>query len=189
MKLKKIERRNQIEAIASRSDYVALAALAPQLGVSESTVRRDIEEMENEGLLFRNQGLIIWNHPDQSHQEKVYFRSTQNVEVKQALARKAATLLEPNDVVFIDTGTTMYQLAKAVGNDLPLTVVTNDLAIALELETRTAINTIVLGGAIRHGTHSLVGGFADRNLEGLRFAKMFVATGGISLDDGFMYFN
>ncbi len=178
-----------IESLSKVRDYISIADLVAAIGVSESTIRRDIDDMERKNLLFRDQGLIIWNQPDKSHLEKVYYRQSQNVGTKKFLAEKASALVLDKDVIFIDTGVTMFHLACAIGYDKSLTVVTNDLSIALELEKRPQINTIVLGGTIRHGTHTLNGEFAVRNLSGLRFTKMFTSAGCIHPDEGFMYYN
>ena len=187
-KIKKFERQQAIENIAKGRKYVQISDVTKELLVSESTIRRDIEEMENKGLLIRSQGSIIWNDRTSEYLENVYYRQDQNINTKKQLAIPAAQLIEPNDILFIDTGTTMMELAKNISDDMNITVVTNDIQVALILENKFNVSTLILGGFVKRGTHTVIGSMAERNLEGIYFQKVFLSPGGIT-EEGFTFYN
>lgn len=187
--MRKFERQAAIERLAKSRNYILISDLSRELEVSESTVRRDLEEMEAKELLFRSQGAVVWNDRDDQHMENVFYRQIQNVDEKKLLASYAVSLIAPGDTLFIDTGTTMLELAKRIGTTMPLNVVTNDIHVAFELESKFNVSTIVLGGFLKHGTHTVVGSMPLQNLEGLHFQKMFISPGGITREGGFMFFN
>lgn len=187
--VKKFERQSAIAKIVKGRNYVLIADIVESLQVSESTVRRDIQEMEEKGLLLRSQGAVLWNDDrDQHHMELVYYRQIQNIDKKKQLGAFAAGMIHSGDTLFIDAGTTMLELVRQIP-DIPLTVVTNDLCIALELENKFNVTTVVLGGYIRRGTHTLIGSLAQASLDGFFFEKAFFSPGGITRENGFMFFN
>lgn len=190
--MKKFERQKEIESLVKGHEYVLLSAISPVLNCSESTVRRDIDEMEQKGLLTLNQGAVIWNENNAENnrqKEMIYgYRKNQNADIKKLLGVRAAESVVQEDTLFIDTGTTTLELARHLP-DIPLTVVTNDLLIAMELENKYNITTIILGGYIRRGTHTIIGGMAMALLENFRFQKAFFSPAGIDPEGDFMFFN
>lgn len=125
----KLTRQKEIEKIVKGRDFVAIADIPQLLGCSASTVRRDIKEMESRGLLTQSQGVVIWKakspEREQQHEIIYHYRQSQNVDIKRQLGAYAANFVEENDTLFLDTGTTMLELAKKLP-DITLTVVTND---------------------------------------------------------------
>jgi DeoR/GlpR family transcriptional regulator of sugar metabolism len=186
--MKKFERLEKIRAMTREHKYVLITEMIRELHTSESTVRRDIEELEKEGCLFRSQGSIIWNDKNKQYLENIYYRQIQNSDIKQKIAEKAVSIIQPNETLFFDTGTTMLSLAKTLDENLPLTVVTNDLEIALALENKYNVSTVMLGGFVKRGTHTIIGTMGNSMLEGIYFEKVFFSPAGIT-EEGFSFLN
>ena len=188
----KIERQNEIEKLVKGKEYIALMDIPRILNCSESTIRRDIDEMEKKGILKRSQGVVIWNkkNPTSNQQPEIiyHYRQSQNADAKRVLGEFAARFVEENDTLFLDTGTTILEMAKHIP-DMTLTVVTNDLVIAMELEERSKIQVIILGGSIRRGTHTVIGSMASDILSNFRFQKAFFSPAGIDTEGEFMFYN
>ena len=188
----KIERQNEIEKPVKAREYISLMDIPRLLNCSESTIRRDIDEMEQKGILKRSQGVVIWNRKSPAlnpQPEMIYhYRQSQNVDAKKILGEFAAKFVHENDTLFLDTGTTMLEMAKHIP-DMTLTVVTNDLAIAMELEERVKLQVIILGGFIRRGTHTVIGSMATETLANFHFQKAFFSPAGIDREGEFMFFN
>ena len=155
---------------------------------SESTIRRDIEELVSKNLVIRSQGAVIWNDKSNLYKENVYFRTEQNLLTKTKITKIAAELIESREMIFIDTGTTMLELAKNLSEDCNLSVVTNDLKIALELENKYNVTTIMLGGIVKRGTHTTIENTGTEFLNNVCFQKAFFSPAGIS-DEGFYFLN
>ena len=187
----KLTRQKEIEKIVKGRDFVAIADIPQLLGCSASTVRRDIKEMESRGLLTQSQGVVIWKakSPEQEQQHEIiyHYRQSQNVDIKRQLGAYAANFVEENDTLFLDTGTTMLELSKKLP-DITLTVVTNDLRIAIELENKYNVSTIVLGGFVRRGTHTVISDIGHV-LDSFHFQKAFFSPAGIDVSGGFMFLN
>lgn len=157
--------------------------------VSESTVRRDIKELEDKGLVIQSQGTIIWNDNSNHLHENIFYRKVQNSDKKKKISLLASKIIEPNETLFIDTGTTMLELVKYIKEDIPLTVVTNDLEIAIELENKYNTTTIMLGGIVKRGTHTIVGDCMNNHIfDTIFFHKSFFSPAGIT-DEGFSFLN
>lgn len=187
----KLTRQKEIENIVKGRDFVAIADIPNMLNCSVSTIRRDIKEMESRGLLTQSQGVVIWKaktlDQEQQHEIIYHYRQGQNADIKRQLGAYAAKFVEENDTLFLDTGTTMLELAKSLP-DIPLSIVTNDLRIALELENKYNISTIVLGGFVRRGTHTVIGDIGSV-LDSFHFQKAFFSPAGIDTAGGFMFLN
>jgi len=151
--------------------------------VSSATIRNDLNELENAGLLKRTHGGAIPVGKAQfelnSYQKKV-----ERIAQKRAIAKKALEWVEDGDAIAIDTGTTTLCFAELLPARKDLTVVTNDIEIASVLEEKTDANVILIGGRLRRGFHCSVGAIAHRCMEGLNVDKAFIATNGISIKNG-----
>ncbi|MGT2935545.1 DeoR/GlpR family DNA-binding transcription regulator [Streptococcus castoreus] len=160
----------------TEDNYVALEDLMQLLDSSESTVRRDLGELEQEGRLHRVYGGAELFHSLQeelSNQEK----SVKNSQVKKVIAQKASTLIYDNDVIFIDAGTTtefLLPLLKAKN----LTVVTNSIHHATRL-VELSIKTIIIGGYVKQTTDASIGNMALEQIRQMNFDKVFLGMNGV----------
>ena len=127
------ERRNRIVELIRERKKLTVNQLCELLDVSAATVRGDLRDLDREGLLVRTHGGAI-ERSRASFEQISSQRSTERLAEKQAIARAAETFVEDGDTILLDTGTTTLELARRIGVDRRLTVVTNDLEIARVLE-------------------------------------------------------
>ena len=158
---------------------VSLDSLVHILKTSESTVRRDLDELESEQKLRRIHGgaeNIHFLQEEESNQEK----SIKNIQFKQKIAEKAASLIQDHDVVFIDAGTTNELLIQAIHNHR-VTIVTNSIHHASKLVERN-IPTVIVGGTVKRSTDASIGGVALNQIGQLNFDKAFIGMNGVDLE-------
>ena len=166
----------------------SIVELAALFGTSEMTIRRDLDQLEVEGLARRARGGAI-SVQSRSFEPPILQRAAQSSEAKRAIGVSAASMLRENETVFLDVGTTTHEMAKAIPHDLPITAITSSLLIAMELSTKPAVKTIVAGGVIRQGEMSLIGPRAQSSFADLNFDAVFMGVAGISDAKGLTEYN
>lgn len=160
----------------SHDKFVRLDDLVSLLDTSESTVRRDLDELESERKLHRVHGGAEFPHSLQeefTNQQK----SIKNIQEKMQVARKAASLISNDDVIFVDAGTTNELLLGYLNQD-NLTVVTNSIHHAAKLVDKN-IQTIIIGGHVKKTTDASIGAVAYEQIKQLNFDKAFLGINGI----------
>lgn len=176
----KSKRKQLILEKVTKDKFVSLDYLVKALDTSESTVRRDLDELESERKLRRVHGgaeSLHFLQEEESNQEK----SIKNIQEKTRIAQKAASLIQEYDVIFIDAGTTNELLVNEL-HDPSVTVVTNSIHHATKLVERN-IPTVIIGGVVKRSTDASIGGVALNQIGQLNFDKAFIGMNGI--DDGF----
>lgn len=176
----KSKRKQLILDKVMKDKFVSLEYLVKALDTSESTVRRDLDELESERKLRRVHGgaeSLHFLQEEESNQEK----SIKNIQEKTKIAQKAASLIQEYDVIFIDAGTTNELLVNEL-HDPSVTVVTNSIHHATKLVERN-IPTVIIGGVVKRSTDASIGGVALNQIGQLNFDKAFIGMNGI--DDGF----
>ncbi|HEX7063551.1 MAG TPA: DeoR/GlpR family DNA-binding transcription regulator [Bacillales bacterium] len=161
---------------------VTVNQLAEDLGVSEPTIRRDLEDLEEEGKLKRTYGGAVTTEVstfEPSLPEKVVHYP----EEKSAIGRKALSLIETGDTVLLDSGTTTLEIARNLP-DMEITVVTNSLQIGQELSSCRKVKLLFLGGELRPTTGAFVGSLTESLLSQLNVDKLFLGTNAIDLERG-----
>lgn len=166
------------EGTASASD------LAERFGVSLMTIYRDIEELEREGILRKVRGGVTVQ-PSGVFESNVAFRKKTMLEEKQAIAAKAATLIEPGMSVMIDDSTTALELARLLPGIDPLTVVTNFLEALNLLADERGLHLMALGGDYDRLHDSFLGVPCVEAVEALRVDLCFVSTSSVLGDYAF----
>lgn len=149
------------------------------LETSESTVRRDLDELEDEQKLKRVHGGAEYLHPlreELTNQEK----SVKNIQEKTKICQAALEKIEANDVIFVDAGTTNELLIRSI-RDTTITVVTNSIHHAAQL-VENQIKTIIIGGTVKQATDASVGSFALSQIQKLNFDKAFIGINGLDRD-------
>lgn len=176
----KSKRKQLILEKVMKDKFVSLEYLVKALDTSESTVRRDLDELESERKLRRVHGgaeSLHFLQEEENNQEK----SIKNIQEKTRIAQKAASLIQEYDVIFIDAGTTNELLVNEL-HDPSVTVVTNSIHHATKLVERN-ISTVIIGGVVKRSTDASIGGVALNQIGQLNFDKAFIGMNGI--DDGF----
>ncbi|MDV2594654.1 DeoR/GlpR family DNA-binding transcription regulator [Streptococcus infantarius] len=172
----KSKRKQLIMEKLSHDKFVRLDDLVSLLDTSESTVRRDLDELESERKLHRVHGGAELPHSLQeefTNQQK----SIKNIQEKMQVARKAASLISNDDVIFVDAGTTNELLLGYLNQD-NLTVVTNSIHHAAKLVDKN-IQTIIIGGHVKKTTDASIGAVAYEQIKQLNFDKAFLGINGI----------
>ena len=147
------ERRREICKLLEREGSVKVDLLAERWQVQPITIRRDLEQLAEEGLLIRTHGGAVRN--ERVRLEFNYSdRIQQQLAEKRAIARYAADLVEPGQTIILDTGTTTQLLARELVPRTDLQIVTNSMVVAHELRAALGLNVILLGGQARHGGRS-----------------------------------
>ena len=179
------QRRSTILALLDDSGAVRVSDLVEQLGVSDMTVRRDIELLSREGRVERVHGGAISVGRASAHEPGFLAKSSLMTRQKRAIAEHAATLVEPGSAVAISAGTTTYELARCLRSVPDITVVTNSVPVAQLLhESHTPGQTVVLTGGMRTPSDALVGPVAVQALHSLHVDRLFLGVHGIDLEAG-----
>ncbi len=174
------ERRQYILNHLAGNHAVRVGELAGALAVSRITIRRDLEEMEDTGLLARTRGGAV-PRSILLHEERYDQKQKRNLAVKRLMARAALSLIRPGSTVLLDAGTSVYELASLFSPDLSLSVLTYDLKTALLLDA-LGIHTIFACGEIVPFTGSLVGPCAEEFIGRFHFDFAFLGTAAIGRD-------
>ena len=177
----KVERRSQIAELINRQKTVTNTELMERFGVSIETVRRDLDYLEQQGVLRKVYGGAVVNVSLNSEPEYAS-RSRTNHEEKNAIAQAAARLISPGDTVFLGVGTTVQAMVPHMKNIGQLTVFTNALRTAVELMENPDCTVILPGGQLRVKELTLSGFPAEENFKNFNVNKAFVGIGGITED-------
>jgi DeoR/GlpR family transcriptional regulator of sugar metabolism len=186
------ERQAAILHLLDQHHSVTVAQLCDALAVSDMTVRRDLREMDGQGLLRRVYGgaVKIVRH---SYEPPYTVRQNQLLSIKQQIGKKAAALIANGDSLALDVGTTTLEVARALSGRRELTIVTASLPIANEIAGRYAlegdIRLMLTGGILRARELSLVGHHAAQLFRDVLVDKAFIGVAGVSLEHGLTEYN
>ncbi|MFD3155669.1 DeoR/GlpR family DNA-binding transcription regulator [Haloimpatiens sp. FM7330] len=176
------ERQQKILELLKDKNSIKVSQVCELLNVSESTIRRDLQEMEANNLLERTHGGAVTVEKtsfEPSFEEK---KQEKNLE-KSNIGKAAADLIKDNDTVILDCGTTILEIAKNI-KAKNITVITNSIDIATELLNKKGIELIVTGGNLRLHTRAMVGPITEKILRNFRVDKVFLGANGISIKEG-----
>ncbi|BBU37928.1 DeoR/GlpR family DNA-binding transcription regulator [Aeribacillus composti] len=176
------ERKEKIIEILKEKKAVKILSLSKMLKVTRETIRKDLYELEKEGLIKKIHGGAVLDLPNQeSDYER---RKTKNLEAKRAIAKEAAKHVEDGDIIYLDYGTTTYLLAEELLKLKNITVVTNTIPIVNLLLRSDSVNLVILGGMVRKNEDSLYGPFASNNIKNIYVDIGFFGCGGIDSFSG-----
>lgn len=177
------ERKRKIVEYIQSHGRALVPELADRFQVSESTVRRDLRELEEAKLLRRTHGGAVLLQQDSVEPSFVEKEDRYRLQ-KEGVAQKALSFIEEGDTIFLDSGTTTYFIAKHLRNFQKLTVVTNSNMVVQELNQLKHLDLLLTGGTLRYETQAMVGPIADRAIDSIRVDKLFLAINGIDPDAG-----
>ena len=176
------QRRDRIQEYLTIHQIARTADLMNLLETSEATIRRDLEWLEADGFLERTHGGAIINQCLTAEPEYLQ-RVQKNPEEKRLIGALAASLIEENDIVFINSGTTTTQVIHHIRSDESLSIFTNNLNAALEVGD-AGFHHYLIGGEYQPRSKSLAGRFAIENLRQVYANKVIIGVDGISLKHG-----
>jgi DeoR/GlpR family transcriptional regulator of sugar metabolism len=169
-------RRLQILETIEQQGFVSLQDLVGRVGASESTVRRDLEHLDRIGQIRRTRGGAAYVGESLSDLEE---RSTKSLREKQAIAKVAASLVEPGEAILLDGGTTTLEVARQLlGKSLQ--VVTNSLPILNLLVNQPQIELMQIGGYLHPKTGVALGPLAVHALQHIHVRRLFMSVGGLT---------
>lgn len=178
-----VQRRHSILAILRARDSVRVSELRERLGVSEVTVRKDLDILEEQGAIVRTHGGAMLAELRDSI-ESIQTRGMARVESKRSIARAALPLIQHGETIYLDAGSSAAELAGFV-SDMELRVVTNSLQVLNRLADRPGISLFMVGGSYRHSAGSFIGPWAEDNLGRVQLDHAFIGATGVSLDGRF----
>lgn len=185
----KQRRRLLIERVTDAGE-LGFAAAAGLFGVSEMTIRRDVEALEEQGLVRRVPGGVIGARGQGSYEPPFASRLLSQTREKEHVARAVADLLLPGAHVMLDSGSTAFAVAKAIrGRGLGLTVVTPALLVAMELVDEPDTTVFVTGGELRPGELSLIGPETVQALGSYNIDTFVMGVGGVDAERGVSDYN
>lgn len=180
------ERQRTISEQVARLGVVNVADLGERLGVSASTVRRDLEKMERQGLIKRIHGGAAV--PDGLHRagSGPWFEPERDPWDGESIGRAAAKRVQPYETIYLGPGQLTLATAKALATRENVTIVTNSLEIAHWLATQSDLPVVLTGGRVGRPRDRLDGSLVKYALQTLRADRVFIESVGISPDQGLM---
>ncbi|MBC7264368.1 MAG: DeoR/GlpR transcriptional regulator [Chloroflexi bacterium] len=162
--------------------YIEVTDVAPSLNVSAATVRRDLECLAQEGLVTRTRGGAVLSVRSTTLELPYDVKRQRHIEEKRRIAAAAAEMVLDGETIILDAGSTTYELALLLLHKRNLTVVTNDLQIAVKLASNPNINLVCTGGIARANVYTLLGPQVEAFLRTLRVNKTFLGADAIHPD-------
>ncbi len=176
------ERYKQIVKLVNQRGSIRVSELSRICEVTEETIRRDLAKLEGEDMLVRSHGGAV-SLQDKQGEIPYPKREVTNLKEKKRIAEQAVSVIQPHDRIFLDASTTAWYLAAALP-DIPLTVLTNSIKVALELSEKQLIEVISIGGTLSHRSLSFIGPLAERSLELYFVNKAFISCKGVHVVRG-----
>lgn len=178
------ERRQQLLQIMEDNEFVTIEQLMNELeGTSESTVRRDLKALSDDGLVTLVRGGASRVRTGSSFDTRVDSRLILNLEAKDRIAKCAADLVKDGEVIYIDAGSTALKMIPYL-KDKDITIVTTNVLIFQEMAGAKA-ECIIVGGDVLIDTGSVVGDMTVSMLENMYFSRAFLGITGVSIKAGF----
>lgn len=167
------ERQLKIINIIKEKGSVQVDTLSKELNVSKMTIRRDLEKLCEDGIVERCHGGAVYKQ-EIAYEDKL----TINKKEKENLAKICASFIEEGNAIYLDAGTTTFEIAKRIMNTNNITVVSNDIEIA-RLLRNSNVNLVICGGNVQKNTGSIYGYYAMHMLENMKFDIGFFGTAAI----------
>ena len=177
------ERYDYIVQLVNERGSIRVTELSELCDVTEETIRRDLDRLEQAGRLRRSHGGAV-SVKEQQQSEIPYFeREVVSAEEKKRIAAEAIKLIAPKDRIILDASTTAWYMAASMP-DIPMTVLTNSIKVAIELSNKEKIEVISTGGILAPKSLSYVGPLAERSLDAYHVDKAFISCKGVHMEKG-----
>ncbi|MDQ0192481.1 DeoR/GlpR family DNA-binding transcription regulator [Paenibacillus wynnii] len=177
------ERKRSIVQFVEKHSRGSVQELSQEMGVSESTVRRDLKELEEARLLKRTHGGAV-SLQSVNFEAAISDKEDRFLDEKLRIARKAVEMIKAGDAILLDGGTTTLQIARELKSFSDIKVITNSIMVLNELKDCRNLEVSITGGMLRQDTMAFVGPMTERSLEMVRVDKAFLGTNGMDLREG-----
>jgi len=180
-------RQNEIIQILQREEEIRVSEVSELFGVSQNTIRRDLEELEKMGLVKKVYGGAIISEKFPTSDLPYRIRESSMVEEKKEIGSIVSKLIQNGESIILDLGTTTLEIAKNLHEKAHLTVITNNFSIVEELRRNPHIQLIVAGGEYRETSKGCVGGYTEEFFSKIyQVDRTFLSCGGITPEQGVM---
>lgn len=179
----KVNRIKEISNYIREHENASIDTLCSIFNVSKNTIRRDIAELEEKGIIKKVYGGITLNI-DEKDTIPFNQREIKNKDIKVVLAELASNLVEDNDIIFIDSGTTTVHMIPFLANRRNLTIITNNLNVLVMSLDYPNLNVLSTGGSLFREANSFIGIEAIHFLNNYNIGKAFMASTGVSISNG-----
>ncbi|MBE6549582.1 MAG: DeoR/GlpR transcriptional regulator [Ruminococcaceae bacterium] len=187
--MKTEERKQKILELLKKNDSVRVSSLSRLFGVSEVTIRSYLEDLEKKGLLSRIHGGAVSSYKPY-YSMNLNQRLETNQQAKVAIAEHVSELIQPNDTVMLNAGTTTLLVFRRFPAEYNLSIVTNSISIALEASGNPNYNVILLGGSVNTKYQFTYGSDVIEQLEKYKADKLILSVDGIDMQQGLTtYYN
>lgn len=178
------ERRQRLIELLRKQPGLRVPELAETLGVSQGTVRNDLNALDTQGQLTRVRGGAALSDDLQLRSVSFATRSRKNAAAKELIARRAAELVEDGDSILLDASTTVYYIARFLQNRRKLRVITNGIEVARALAHNPTNTVVLLGGVLNSDGSSISGPMSEQMLQSLYIQTAFVSCSGFTPETG-----
>ena len=178
-----IERKREILSRLSAEGKVIVSELAKDFGVTEETVRRDLEKLDNEGLVSKIYGGAV-SKKNAALDLPYNVRVSVNVEQKEIMSDIVAQFVKDGDRLMLDSSSTDIYIVKKLKNKRNLTIITNSVKILLELSDKPDFTVLCTGGSLKEGSLSLIGSSAEKMISSYHVDMAIVSCKGIDMSLG-----
>lgn len=178
-----VERQQKITELINERKSVRVTELSEIFNVTEETIRRDLEKLEQEQKLARSHGGAVRIQSSEGVESPYFEREITNVAEKQEIAQEAVKKIVEGDKIILDASSTAWYMAKVLPNK-QITVLTNSIKVAMELSSKDQINVISTGGTLLSKSLSFVGPMAESSLKSYHVNKAFISCKGLHLENG-----
>ena len=179
----RIERQEKVLNYINENKTVKTQELAKEFGASLVTIRNDINELANRGLIIKTHGGAVCCQHRSNMEIPSVIRFQENIVSKQAIAMLAADLIEDGDVIILDSGSTTLEIANRIKGK-NITVITDDIKIGITLAEHGGINLMMTGGALLPSVYTLVGAQAINFFDTIKVKKLFLGCDAIDFQWG-----
>jgi DeoR/GlpR family transcriptional regulator of sugar metabolism len=177
------ERRQQVLHRVREDGRVSVAQLSQEFGVSEVTIRNDLQALADRRLIVRTHGGAVSANPE-TYELALAMRRQQQVQEKGRIGEAGAAIVTNGDAIILDSSSTALAIAQHLKSHRHLTIVTNSLAVAQEMLDAPGVTVVMSGGRVRRDTASLVGTDGLDILDKFNIQKGFFGAHGITVEDG-----
>ncbi len=181
-----VERRKRILEILEKESRVSTTDLQECLGVTGATIRSDLRDLEREGAIVRYHGgaRISDSVKQSSNPENYMLRSVMSVAEKTAIGREAGKFVHEGETIFIDASSTTFHMIPYISNLDNITIVTNGIHTAMEIQRYSNFRTVLVGGVLRPHSGAIEGLLCEEMLRRISGDSYFVSGNGFSLTSG-----
>ena len=175
-------RHKQILDELNATGRINVQEISKTLGVTEVTVRRDLKNLEKNGLLKKTYGGAVLNGP--GVQASVRYRQTRNLKAKRIIGKLASELIKDGDIIYLEAGSTCYEIIPYLALLKNLTIIVNSLYLMHRLHELTGNTIIIIGGEYRQDRMDMVGSAAENAIAQLGGFKAFTGADDITIEAG-----